>query len=125
MTTLDTDRNAIGDVHCLNCGRALAQLIHDPDGQYRLVPTVNQSTVQVIVAGRRLLRCRRCGGRAFVELREETPVEELAASQGVPVEETPVATPYSPRDRRGTPNIGWRVAPAERAHRRQPVRVAG
>lgn len=76
-------RDPIGDVRCLNCSRALAQLVPAPDGtKLRLLPAANQSHVQVTVAGRRLLRCQHCGGRAFIELREETPIEELAESIG-------------------------------------------
>jgi len=76
-------RDPIGDVRCLNCSRALAQLVPAPDGtKLRLLPAANQSQVQVTVAGRRLLRCRHCGGRAFIELHEEASIEELAESIG-------------------------------------------
>jgi len=47
----------------------------------QLRPAPNQSGVQVIVAGRHLLRCGRCGGRAFVELLEE-PAEERRSLAG-------------------------------------------
>jgi len=116
MIRLDTNPNAIGDVHCLNCGRALAQVVRNPvDGGFQLLPTVNQSTLQVILAGRRLLRCRRCGGRAFVELLEETPIEELAPSpaSGAAEQREPA---YAGRNARSSRQFGWRVATRERAH---------
>jgi DNA-directed RNA polymerase subunit RPC12/RpoP len=122
MTTLQTSQQAIGDVHCLNCGRTLAELVHNPDDGYRLQPTVNQSTVQVVVAGRRLLRCRRCGGRAFVELREETPIEEVPSSP-VEVAEEESVTRYPTKERRSAPQIGWRVGQADRSHRREGSRA--
>jgi hypothetical protein len=66
----------VGDVRCLNCGRVLAAAMRQPEtGRIRLRPAINQSNVQVIVAGRRMLRCARCRGRAFVEYLVE-PGEE-------------------------------------------------
>jgi DNA-directed RNA polymerase subunit RPC12/RpoP len=118
MITLETSQNAIGDVHCVNCGRTLAELVHRSDGGFQLQPTINQSSVQVIVAGRRLLRCRHCGGRAFVELREETPIEEMASTQAEAAGDGAVTRYPAARERRSAPQIGWRVAAAERAHRR-------
>jgi DNA-directed RNA polymerase subunit RPC12/RpoP len=59
----------IAAVRCLNCGRVLAEVTQDDEtGLFRLCPTHNQSPVQVIVGGRRLLTCKHCGGRAFVEM---------------------------------------------------------
>ena len=122
MITLNTDRNAIGDVHCLNCGRALAQVVRNPaNDSYQLLPTVNQSTVQVIVAGRRLLRCRRCGGRAFVELREETPLEEFGPAIGATLAEEPEPA-YTKPVVHGSHGLGWRVSPRERDRAHSPVR---
>jgi DNA-directed RNA polymerase subunit RPC12/RpoP len=81
MVALHPAREPIGDVRCLNCSRSLAQLVPSADSvRLALQPAANQSRLQVIVAGRRLLRCQHCGGRALVELREETPVEELVES---------------------------------------------
>jgi hypothetical protein len=58
----------VGDVRCLNCGRSLARVIRDGEtGRAALQPAANQSKVQVLVANRRMLRCARCHGRAFVE----------------------------------------------------------
>jgi len=73
----------VGEVHCLNCGRSLAEVIRDGStGKLRMQPSHNQLSVQVIVAGCRLLRCARCHGRAFVEFLEE-PSEERAAQRPV------------------------------------------
>jgi hypothetical protein len=77
MTTRNAEPTTIGDVTCLNCGRALAEVIrHGTSGELRLCPALNQSAVQVLVAGRRLLRCAHCGGRAFIEL--STVVHEVS-----------------------------------------------
>jgi hypothetical protein len=117
MAGLSTDQGPIGDVHCLNCGRALAEVVRDlDDGKLHLRPTSNQSNVQVMVAGRRLLRCLRCGGRAFVELSEDAPVEQIGpAREAAPP--APVAAPRTPavvaqRSR------NWRVSSPERSRSR-------
>jgi hypothetical protein len=82
-------QDLIGEVRCLNCSRSLAQLVRGPDGRkFTLLPAVNRSSVQVIVAGRRLLRCGCCGGRAFVEIREDTPVEIFVATSAALTLET-------------------------------------
>jgi len=58
----------VGDVRCLNCGRSLAKVVRDAEtGKMSLSPAANQSAVHVVVAGRRMLRCARCRGRAFFE----------------------------------------------------------
>jgi hypothetical protein len=58
----------VGDVRCLNCGRSLATVIKDAEtGKLALQPAANQTNVQVVVSGRRMLRCARCRGRALVE----------------------------------------------------------
>lgn len=59
----------IAEVHCLNCGRLLAQAVRDGERQtIALQPAAHRASVEVVVAGRRRLRCAHCGGRAFVEL---------------------------------------------------------
>ena len=68
-----------GEVHCLNCGAVLAEVVRSAEqGTLALKPARYQSAVQVVVAGRRLLRCQRCNGRAIVELfadpGEERPI---------------------------------------------------
>jgi DNA-directed RNA polymerase subunit RPC12/RpoP len=108
-----SDENAIGDVHCLNCGRALAQVVRNQTGGYQLLPTIHQSTVQVIVAGRHLLRCRRCGGRAFVELREETPIEELVETHE-PRSEHKALPAHAALASHASRKLGWRVGPRDR-----------
>jgi hypothetical protein len=44
----------------------------------RLRPGRHQSAQQVLVTGRRSLHCRRCGGRALVELFDH-PIEQVQA----------------------------------------------
>lgn len=71
----------VGEVHCLNCGRSLAEVVRDgSSGKLQMQPAINQSRVQVLVAGRHLLRCAHCHGRAFVEFLEG-PSEERPASR--------------------------------------------
>lgn len=68
-----------GEVYCLNCGTVLAEVVRSAeDGTVSLRPAKDQSTVQVFVANRRLLRCRRCRGRALVELFDH-PIEQTDA----------------------------------------------
>jgi DNA-directed RNA polymerase subunit RPC12/RpoP len=123
MVSPSIDQGPIGDVHCLNCGRALAEVVRNQDdGKLYLRPTSNQSNVQVIVAGRRLLRCRRCGGRAFVEVHEDAPVEQIgpqrAAARPAPaVPQRPQAAAQRTR--------GWRVSSPERGRSRGLSRSAG
>jgi hypothetical protein len=65
--------DVVGEVHCLNCGRMLAEVARETvNGALQLVAAPNESPVQVIVAGRRMLRCSRCSGRALVELWEDS-----------------------------------------------------
>jgi DNA-directed RNA polymerase subunit RPC12/RpoP len=67
----------IGEVHCLNCGRTLAEVVHDgSDGRHLLRPAAHQEVIEVKLIGPRALQCRRCGGRAMVEPFEQ-PTEEL------------------------------------------------
>lgn len=62
------DSDLVGEVHCLNCGRTLAEAIRNPlSGKLRLRPALNQASVQVELTERRELRCGRCHGRALVE----------------------------------------------------------
>ncbi len=117
MVSLSTDQGPIGDVHCLNCGRTLAEVTRKPDdGTLHLRPTTNQSNVQVIVAGRRLLRCRHCGGRAFVELAEDAPIEQIgperATARPAPVPAPRASAAAAQRSR------GWRVTSTERGRSR-------
>lgn len=64
--------DVVGEVHCLNCGRMLAQVAREmQDGGLQLLPASDESAVQVVIAGRRMLRCSRCSGRALVELWED------------------------------------------------------
>jgi hypothetical protein len=70
----------VAEIHCLSCSRILADVVRDPgQRRVRLQPTHAQPGVQVVVAGKHLLRCRRCNGRAFVEPVEvPTPVRAAA-----------------------------------------------
>jgi len=116
MVTEQTEKTPIGDVHCLNCGRALAELVRDPeDGKFGLRPAIHQSAVQVLIAGRRLLRCRHCGGRAFIEMREDTPVEEMAVTRASLSHRPAVASASSTTSSR----MGWRVGARDRGHARR------
>jgi hypothetical protein len=57
-----------GEIHCLLCGRYLADICHGADGSLRLLraPHGEQPQTMVKLVGGRL-HCARCGGRAFVE----------------------------------------------------------
>ncbi|MHB8574272.1 MAG: hypothetical protein ACYDCQ_02975 [Dehalococcoidia bacterium] len=62
---------AYGDVTCLNCGRMLAaavQRLHDGAIAIRPLASGEQPAVDICAGSR--LRCRCCGGRAFVEFDE-------------------------------------------------------
>jgi DNA-directed RNA polymerase subunit RPC12/RpoP len=116
MNSTEIDKYAIGEVHCLNCGRSLARVIEPPGGGFRLLPTNNQSAVHVIVAGRRLLRCQRCGGRAFVELRDDTLVEQATPEEMSTIGGSTETARPAPRDR-VAPVTRWRVGSGEGFHR--------
>jgi hypothetical protein len=116
MNSTEIDKYAIGEVHCLNCGRSLARVVEHPHGGYRLLPTPNQSAVHVIVAGRRLLRCRRCGGRAFVELRDDTLVEQATPEEMPMISSAPESIRQPSHERLATQS-NWRVGGSERFHR--------
>ena len=56
------------DVCCPDCGVALAELVPEAgEVSLRVRPATLRPAVLVIAAGRRLLRCRRCQARAFVD----------------------------------------------------------
>jgi hypothetical protein len=58
----------VGELHCMNCGRTLATVARDGlRGTLCLQPARYQTAVQVTVAGRQLLRCKHCQGRALLE----------------------------------------------------------
>jgi hypothetical protein len=58
----------VAEVHCLNCARILAQAVcHERDGAIEIQPAAHRNEVQVIADGPRRLRCRYCGGRAYVD----------------------------------------------------------
>lgn len=56
-----------GEVHCLLCGRCLAEVRTGDDGRLHLrrIPGQDPNESVRLVRGR--LQCARCGGRAFVE----------------------------------------------------------
>jgi DNA-directed RNA polymerase subunit RPC12/RpoP len=122
MNSTDIERYAIGEVHCLNCGRSLARVVERLNGGFHLLPTLNQSAVHVIVAGGRLLRCQRCGGRALVELRDDTFVEQATPEEMSAMGGTPVIDGQVSRDR-VTPPTRWRVASGEGLHRNVVMHV--
>jgi hypothetical protein len=57
-----------GEIHCLLCGRYLADIRTTSDGHARLrrAPHGEHPAATVKLVGRRL-HCARCGGRAFIE----------------------------------------------------------
>lgn len=58
----------IGDIHCINCGRLLGELVRNPGtGKLRLRAGANRQELLAVVERGRTLRCTRCQGRAFVE----------------------------------------------------------
>lgn len=64
----ETAVDIVGEVHCLNCGRTLADAVRNPmNGKVRLRPARNQYKVQVSVIDQRRLRCDHCLGTAFIE----------------------------------------------------------
>jgi hypothetical protein len=61
-----------GEVTCLNCGRLLAEVVHDRTSDtLKLQRLCDQSTVQVIVAGRQRFRCGHCNGHAYLTLEDQ------------------------------------------------------
>jgi len=58
----------IGEIHCMNCGRTLADVVRDAaKDTLALKPARYQSVVQAVVVGGNTLRCKHCKGRAFIE----------------------------------------------------------
>lgn len=59
-----------GEVRCLNCSAVLADVVRcdDDENRFGLRPARFRSEVQVDINGPRSLRCRRCNGRALVEI---------------------------------------------------------
>lgn len=55
-----------GEVHCLACGRYLANVAEGSDGILHLRPIIGECRPQVELRQGRPF-CSRCGGRAFVE----------------------------------------------------------
>jgi hypothetical protein len=61
------DDHRRGEVHCIACGRCIADIELRADGRLYLNPPAGAGRdMAVRVAGGRL-HCARCGGRAFVE----------------------------------------------------------
>jgi len=75
----------VAEIHCLNCARVLAQAVRREErGALELRPADHRKDVQVIVAGPGRLRCRHCGGRAFVDVFRQ-PVDRRGALRSWPV----------------------------------------
>jgi len=69
----------VGEVHCLNCGAVLAEVVRgDQADRLLLRPARHQPEIQVEIVGARCLRCRRCGGRALADLLDD-PIESVQA----------------------------------------------
>ncbi len=56
-----------GEVHCLLCGRCLAEVRTGDDGRLHLRRVAAQDPRDTVRIVRGKLQCARCGGRAFVE----------------------------------------------------------
>ncbi|MHB8578018.1 MAG: hypothetical protein ACYDCQ_22120 [Dehalococcoidia bacterium] len=55
-----------GEVHCLTCGRYLADITEGEGSKLRLLPVYGHARHQVELRQGKPF-CRHCGGRAFVE----------------------------------------------------------
>jgi hypothetical protein len=65
---MNSTQTTYGEVHCLLCGRCLADIATGPDGRLRLRRTRSAGEPKDMVRlVRGKLHCARCGGRAFVE----------------------------------------------------------
>lgn len=71
-----------GEVQCINCGAVLAEVVRGgAEHRLGLRPARYQREVQAIIDGPRL-RCKRCNGRALVELLDDPTEAVLAATRG-------------------------------------------
>ncbi len=78
MTTTRAAVSLIGEVHCLNCGRILAEVVDSGEGgRHLLRRAARHAVIEVTLVGPHSLQCAHCGGRAMVEPFDE-PQEELA-----------------------------------------------
>lgn len=57
----------IGELHCLNCARHLADLIRTAEGRIRLDHPSGQASRPVLAMWSGGLRCAACGGRAVLD----------------------------------------------------------
>ncbi len=72
-STVTTDRSDLvyGDVRCVNCGRTLATAIRRRrDNATAVRPVRASGAFDVEIVNERRLRCRRCGGMAYIEFDE-------------------------------------------------------
>lgn len=67
----------VGEFHCLNCARHLADLIRAEDGRMRLDHPSGQASRPMLVTWLRGPRCAACGGRAVLD--QPLGVERRAA----------------------------------------------
>ncbi len=80
-----TDPGLVAEIHCLNCARVLAQAVRRSHGAaVEIRPSDHGSIVEVEVVDSRSLRCRRCGGSAYVDV-FRSPVERRGALRSWPV----------------------------------------
>ena len=71
--TATTNRSELiyGDVRCVNCGRTLATAIRRcRDNATAIRPVRASGAYEVEIVNERRLRCRRCGGMAYIEFDE-------------------------------------------------------
>jgi hypothetical protein len=69
VTMTAPPRPVVANVHCSCCGTVLAERREAGEGTaLRLSSDVVRPAVQVVVAGRRRIRCTRCHARTLVDL---------------------------------------------------------
>jgi hypothetical protein len=56
-----------GEVHCMLCGRHLADIRSHEDGKLQLLRPRNGAVAATVRVAAGKLTCTNCGGRAFVE----------------------------------------------------------
>jgi len=73
MSALLESETAHGDVQCLNCGRTLGKAVRKlSSGATTIRPVRAGEEIMVERGVGRGLRCKRCGGRAFIEFDERS-----------------------------------------------------
>src|SRR4051812_16659729 len=81
----ETAMHVIGELHCLSCGRYLADVAEASPDVYRLLPVAGAPRAKVRLREGRPF-CSLCGGRAFVEhdLHRRTPLTSSSPTRRFP-----------------------------------------